>query len=1070
MSDAVNTLVNNETLIGKFVSDQRHGLSKVVGVEGGNHRVEYFISPWKRKTVVVNLAGAKPFRLLLQTRVYVELSGSWKVGRIVLVHDQDSSNFAHSYEVRFPNDEVRQFSEEALFSRCLLAPDDPTVALGMVATETQYWHEHRQRIVSSLLKQRAACRGLSAVLSSKVEFVPHQLNVARRVLEDPLQRYLLADEVGMGKTIEAGFIIRQFLLSEARGQVWVVTPASLARQWAKELEQKFSISEFPERVCICTVDDLSSIPLDSLELLVIDEAHHLVSDGISPELQRIALASQRLLLLSATPSLGRTDVLLRLLTLIDPTCYSEIAPEVFASKVERREEYGIFLRGLRDDASPAVLRQRLRRIPDLFGDDLEVHRLGELISNALTQADSEGLRSSIRSLRTYVADVHRIHQRLIRTRRRDAADWVFRPRGPAVQDDVVQTAHLRMSWIDDSRLAALFDLFEQWRIEMSAIHPKSSPMRAEFLHWTVAMFEALGSGVEKFREVISLVPIEILGQGWHEDYAGVFRRENCEPARATQVAIDVQRHLASLERTCSPRLTRVVIFGSDIADLNACADALETLMGRAKIMRAWDLDQTDDDLASLFESDKNVRALFCSRNEEEGLNLHFVDALIHLDLPFSPARLEQRIGRLDRFGRKLDHLEQRLFFPALDENSSLWEAWFDLLSNSFHLFNESVADVQFTLETLVADLSEALFDGGAAGLRNEIANVRTSVYSERERLDNQFALDRVLLEEGSADGFVEELDDLEADEDEIASAARGWLVDSLQFKMHGDLAKSFGLDWDSNRTLLPVSPWARVFQAGLQGDLTFSRNFALRAHGDHRLQLMRLGSHLMRPLQREVSWDDRGTAFATWRHLPNWAGYEHMAFKLCFVVEARLPEGLTSEEKNSLRARLDGYLAPSAEVLYINADLGPVEDVEMLEVLERPYARAGRASEYADYNLGSRQDVLFGLIDASKFDTLCHRIRSASESWLRGRDRFVDMVKAATERGTLDIDQRNRRLLKRQGLLRVSGDVEDSGLQREIDLNSKLLETLSNPVVRLDAIGAIVLSSQSPQAFMGESS
>src|SRR5947209_2275548 len=102
--------------------------------------------------------------------------------------------------------------------------------------EIEYFHSigktHRVTAPVALLRQRAASRGMSGLLSSRIELHSHQVEVIRRVLEDPVQRYLLADEVGLGKTIEAGAILRQYLIDDPSGQALVIVPPLLAQQWS----------------------------------------------------------------------------------------------------------------------------------------------------------------------------------------------------------------------------------------------------------------------------------------------------------------------------------------------------------------------------------------------------------------------------------------------------------------------------------------------------------------------------------------------------------------------------------------------------------------------------------------------------------------------------------------------------------------------------------------------------------------------------------------------------------------------------------------------------------------------
>lgn len=128
--------------------------------------------------------------------------------------------------------------------RCGAPVADPTPFLAAKITETPRFVDARSAFVYSVVAQRSASMGMSALLSSAIELEAHQVEVVRRVLQDPIQRYLLADEVGLGKTIEAGILIRQcFLDGGAETHVVVLAPAALVPQWSAELATKFFLGD-----------------------------------------------------------------------------------------------------------------------------------------------------------------------------------------------------------------------------------------------------------------------------------------------------------------------------------------------------------------------------------------------------------------------------------------------------------------------------------------------------------------------------------------------------------------------------------------------------------------------------------------------------------------------------------------------------------------------------------------------------------------------------------------------------------------------------------------------------------
>ena len=1049
-------------LVGRFVRLQTFGPGKVVSVESNRYKVEFFYSPWKKQTISQNEQNVAAYDLPLKTRVYVNLDDGWKAGQIKAIHRVRTFGGGNEYDVDFLHRPSLRLHERYVFCRCWDGYDDPTLSLAARGVENQYWHERRHHFIASLLEQRAAAGGLGALLSSAIRFVPHQIEVARRVLEDPLQRYLLADEVGMGKTIEAGLVIRQFLLSVSDGQVWVIAPPHLLVQWKKELRSKFYIDNFPNQVRFFSPTQFGTLPDKPPGLLVVDEAHHVVSKEIHPDLWWAASTAPRLLLLSATPALGRSDILLRLLRLIDPDCYAEVSAEAFQTQVDQREAIGFFLRGLRTDASTALIRQRLRTLPQLLPHDVEALHLGSEIAAAIESEDPNETKRNVNLLRSHVADVHRLNQRLIRTRRRDAVQWAFRQRGPVVQDgDTADVSHVHCAYIDDDRAYNILDLFEQWRNETAAVIDQGRLTSETIVPWLTTLFEAFGIGLDTFGTVLCTLPDAIMSAAWKMEFQSVLASEFSSGARCNQVAARIEDFFHRVGRVAHTATPRIAVFGSDTNDVRRCAAALSERLGHSCVMLAADLSETED-IATIFVANATVNFLFCSPAEEEGLNLHFMDAIVHLDLPLSPMRVEQRIGRLDRFGRKAAHLEQQVILPTLPLEFHYWYAWYEILVKSFHVFNQPLTDVLFSLEEVMSELTRTMLLEGVPGLRNSTQRFQEKLRQERDRLDDQHALDKVLLEQQGQANVCDALVRVDDKDNDIRAATLDWMAKCLGFQISGDQTKIFDLQWLEQRIQLPTTPWAPIFAKSLNMKLTFKRYLALKDGLKQPPQIVRFGSPIMRQLEMQCRLEDRGTAFATWRHQPQLEDDLWLGFKLCYVVEARLPFGLRTEESQSLRARMDSYLAPWLQTFFVDAELQVVNDRARLQMLERPY------DEHSDISLVRRPQLFDHLMGRTQFAQLCLEVREHSEAWLRNDADFHKAIDSALEKGGLDIRRRNSRLNQRKTNRANRSEPIDSGLDREIELNDKLLTALRNPVVRLDAIGLIALSRLSPEEFSGQ--
>ena len=204
-------------------------------------------------------------------------------------------------------------------------------------------------------QQKIQSRSVSGLTGARVDLIPHQLYIAHEVAQRYAPRVLLADEVGLGKTIEAGLIIHQQLISHRASRVLIVVPKSLTHQWFVEMYRRFNLhfSIFDQQridetegsstdnvfssqqLILCSRDFLFSEQARSIlevewDLLVVDEAHHLdwQAHEVSPEyakIEEIAARSKGLLLLTATPEqLGQEGHFGRL-RLLDPERFSSLA-------------------------------------------------------------------------------------------------------------------------------------------------------------------------------------------------------------------------------------------------------------------------------------------------------------------------------------------------------------------------------------------------------------------------------------------------------------------------------------------------------------------------------------------------------------------------------------------------------------------------------------------------------------------------------------------------------------------------------------------------------------------------
>ena len=724
--------------------------------------VKFFKSVSDEVEAVYATSELESAYLSRQTRAYYcDANGIWSVGRVI---DCILDGRALWYDVRFPNGREQRISEGDIKVRCLKPVDDPASVLAAGGMESQFLHDRRRDAIESLTLGRSAGFGLTGLLSASVELAHHQVDVVRRVLNDPIQRYLLADEVGLGKTIEACAIVRQALCNNSGERVVVVVPSTLIGQWQRELSWRFFLEPSGDRLRVIPYEKITSIDPSEVDTFVVDEAQNLISDNPQgctayDALKEIARHAHRLLLLSATPVLGNERTLLALLHLLDPITYRLDDEGAFLQKLAKRQDFGRLLLTVKPDQNPVFLRMSLRSLRELVPGDELAENLVARIEQSLEEQDQEAVSAAVRELHRHISDTYRLHQRLIRTRRRDLSNQESLARlalAPILEED------------EDERTPSMVEALDQWKaLSLAALATMSGVSAEDFerdmAHRYLGLHEALGTSLTACGEELEsqLRAIESgQVQSFRDDrpaleHALSILDEPSEFTRSGFAGTVIARALRKVATTA--RLPRLVVFGSSTAFVQSVATQLRT--ERVADVFVVTGDSSEEEAVSAvdgFFASHGPVVICCDRRGEEGLNLQYAHGIVHLDLPVAPTRIEQRIGRLDRFGRKLlpDRAIRHWVVSPYADYVHPWQAWFELLRDDFQVFDQSISEVQFLLDELQQEVVLALYRNGVEGISSLGPRVRDAVRQERERLDEQYALDsRSLISSEDTDAF-----------------------------------------------------------------------------------------------------------------------------------------------------------------------------------------------------------------------------------------------------------------------------------------------------------------------------
>ena len=1074
------------------------GMGKIVQNEGAIWIVEYFDSPAqdgrRQHEVSKSLVGVK--LLGRNTRVYVfsEPNNRWRVARV-------TEDDGEGLYVRFAHKEDVYVNYADAFVRWKHPIDNPVEYLARFITETPQYAQARSEFMRSYIDQRGAAFGIQALLSSSVELELHQIDVVRRVLNDPSQRYLLADEVGLGKTIEAGIVIRQAVLDNPMHRIVILVPSPLVRQWRQELVGRFGMKVFlDESVFVLphAADYKQIAALNGATLVVVDEAHHVADPKGSEmiqrlyvQLQRAALSSERLLLLSATPIVRNEEGFLRMLHLLDPIVYPLGDYERFRIKIEHRQalaevvallspENALFLDHALDDV--------LTRIPD----DERLHGLvGELKNQllAMPEEDDLDLVAGIRRLRAHISETYRLNRRILRNRRKQI-QGLTPDRSGVVCLSVVDSSFVRVE-----------TALEAWRIAASvAFGTDANTSAVQALgsfYWSAAIACIEDPGV-----LPQLCAQRQTLPAWPDGEAeGRFEQED-EILKRMVALCDSERWLDArctkmIERLRAlPPKTKAVVFCSTVDTANAVFSRIK-MGGVTAVRHEVDLDGDGDlDAAeswSGFMADPEVGIIVCDRTAEEGLNLQGGDkVVVHFDLPFQPNRIEQRMGRVDRYGSG----NQIRSYVLLDEGSSLQLAWFNGLEEGWGVFDRSISSLQYLVEDELILLKERLFAGGAEALQEltaRIAGPQGLVAAELKLIDQQDALDELAPQ---SENETNNLFDVDGDWKTIRHAMLYWISDTLLFSaVPVSTVKAAAIEQPvrlhyhppeskNKATLIPLGGVLNDFLGAIDYDAPGSRASEPRSfpHMAHRttavkrgVRLLRYGDEFVEAVKAFSDIDDRGRSFALWRQVHD--GLAPGEFKMCFrfdflievaldksaaVLAAHLGSGGMAAQA-VLSRRGDALLAPFIIRVWLDEEGDEVESEAVVRLLAPVYNKLG-CDDYIDKNLGAEH---FHALKRQAPDTFanwherCLRMNKRAHSLVLARPELAVLQHAALTRARAEDDVRHAQMRTRiRSLNGAEAEVESAEFELEQRLNDALYEGITNPVVRVDVTGVVFLAEQ----------
>jgi len=579
---------------------------------------------------------------------------------------------------------------------------------------TQLLTLHQSQYYAWLLTRRAAGDTVeslaSTLVDSQVDLNPHQVEAALFACSNPLSRgVILADEVGLGKTIEAGLVISQ-RWAERRRRILIIVPANLRKQWHQELQDKFSLQGLileaknfntirkQERQnpflmasgpVICSyqfakskADDIKDIAWD---LVVLDEAHRLrnvykTSNVIAKTLKEALAHVHSKVLLTATPLQNSLLELYGLVSMIDDRVFGDIDSFRSQFTAQPREQAFAALRTRLGPVCKRTLRRQVqqyvpytarRAIVEEFTPSSEERELSSLVADYLRRPNLKALPEGQRQLISLVlwkllaSSTHAIAGALETMAKR-------------LQGELDESSDVPdLAEVLDEDYESLDETADEWNGQDPSTAPPTPNERdavaqeiAELRH-----FKTLATNIRDNSKGKAL--LTALDRAFSE----LERLGAAKKAIIFTESKRTQEYLLSLLADTSYG-EGIVLFNGTNSDARAQAvykDWLKRHEGTDRITGS----KTADTRAALVEHFKERgTVMIATEAGAEGINLQFCSLVINYDLPWNPQRIEQRIGRCHRYGQKFDVVVVNFVDRSNEADARVYE----LLAQKFQLF------------------------------------------------------------------------------------------------------------------------------------------------------------------------------------------------------------------------------------------------------------------------------------------------------------------------------------------------------------------------------------------------
>lgn len=662
-------------------------------------------------------------------------------GKILSRRIEQTEDAMYEYYVMLSNGEINSYFEDELEIEYSASDYQPLKQMMQYEFQNPTWYANRLHVSNNMHMVNNTVYGFKELAGCRTYLMAHQISTIVRAFESRPIRYMLADEVGLGKTIEAASIIKILSSEKQNLRVLYIVPATLAQQWSNELKYKFNINasigdamaSYAKHLILSLedLDEYCDAMAGKWDMLLVDETHRLLSQDEKYEL--VLQLSKRVpnaLFLSATPIQDRKEEYLKLLSLLQPDQYCRMTVKEFGSiltkqkKIQRRVNAMLAHMNQYEDYK----EDTLEKLAEL-AEELDDTHLSKIIDNINISDDDGGQKYAEQAL-SYISENYRIERNVIRNRR----DYINEALGKReIYENGYDVKNADDNYSERNVYYALLEYISS-KIEEDSINANE----------VYLLLQAMFSSPWALKDVVDELGIDDqdllanlglwITQGDDEiNQAEYLLDENPDDIKGR--LLHVIDFIEQEVRITKDNNGKVVVFSEFPATLWKLGELLEKRDINAVCFTANMLREELEDSVYDFQNNEECRVILCDATGGEGRNFQNADWVIHVDLPWTANAIEQRIGRLDRLGRDKDHMQVNsvVFYG----NGTIEEQLFRIWSEGLNLFTRSLSGLEIITAELNERISDAIFEDVHTGLENALSEIIDMTEETRDAVEEE---------------------------------------------------------------------------------------------------------------------------------------------------------------------------------------------------------------------------------------------------------------------------------------------------------------------------------------------